>query len=172
MTVKDCKIKKGFPMCSTFYLKVPISWCFSVITSNINLWLAKNKTNSPKDHWTLQWKGLNLYSRDRVLKIASFEWAGYLGCWNCKPFSEGKNSFQWRVYPGSLLPKRCQRQSSKKICFFVNRSLTKNLFFCMFQGLYLYTVCTLHMYLYRYLGFDPLPVPVSNEGLQLSLNIQ
>ena len=26
----------------------------------------------PKDHWTLQWKGLNLYSRGRVLKIAQF----------------------------------------------------------------------------------------------------
>ena len=33
----------------------------------------------PKDHWTLQWKGLNLYSRNRVLKIASFEASGYLG---------------------------------------------------------------------------------------------
>ena len=32
-----------------------------------------------KDHWTLQWKGLNLYSRGRVLKIASFEGSGYLG---------------------------------------------------------------------------------------------
>ena len=31
----------------------------------------------PKDHWTLQWKGLNLYSRDWVLKIASFESSGY-----------------------------------------------------------------------------------------------
>ena len=27
----------------------------------------------PKDHWTLQWKGLNLYSRGRGLNIASFE---------------------------------------------------------------------------------------------------
>ena len=33
----------------------------------------------PKDHWTLQWKGLNLYSRNRVLKTASFEGSGYLG---------------------------------------------------------------------------------------------
>ena len=33
----------------------------------------------PKDHWTLQWKGLNLYSRGRVLKKASFEGSGYLG---------------------------------------------------------------------------------------------
>ena len=33
----------------------------------------------PEDHWTLQWKGLNLYSRVRVLKIASFEGSGYLG---------------------------------------------------------------------------------------------
>ena len=38
----------------------------------------------PKDHWTLQWKGLNLYSRDRVLKIASFEGSGYLGLVNCR----------------------------------------------------------------------------------------
>ena len=33
----------------------------------------------PKHHWTLQWKGLNLYSRNRVLKTASFEGSGYLG---------------------------------------------------------------------------------------------
>ncbi len=33
----------------------------------------------PKDHWTLQWKGLNLYSRGRALKIAAFEGSGYLG---------------------------------------------------------------------------------------------
>ena len=35
--------------------------------------------SDPKDHWTLQWKGLNLYSRGRVLKMASFEGSGYLG---------------------------------------------------------------------------------------------
>ena len=35
---------------------------------------------SPKDHLTLQWKGLNLYSRGSgVLKIASFEGSGSLG---------------------------------------------------------------------------------------------
>ena len=33
----------------------------------------------PKDHWTLQWKGLNQYSKGRVLKIASFEGSGSLG---------------------------------------------------------------------------------------------
>ena len=33
----------------------------------------------PKDHWTLKWKGLNLYSRGRVLKMASLEGSGYLG---------------------------------------------------------------------------------------------
>ena len=33
----------------------------------------------PKDHWTLQWKGLNLYSRGRILKMTSFEGSGYLG---------------------------------------------------------------------------------------------
>ena len=27
----------------------------------------------PQQSWTLQWKGLNLYRRGRVLKIASFE---------------------------------------------------------------------------------------------------
>ena len=32
-----------------------------------------------KDHWTTQWKGLNLYRRGRVLKIASLEGSGYLG---------------------------------------------------------------------------------------------
>ena len=30
-------------------------------------------TDLPKDHWTFQWKGLNLYSRVWVLKIATFE---------------------------------------------------------------------------------------------------
>ncbi len=33
----------------------------------------------PKDHWTLQWKGLNLHSRGWILKIASFEGSGSLG---------------------------------------------------------------------------------------------
>ena len=33
----------------------------------------------PKNPWTLQWKGLNLYSRGRVLKIAIFEGSGFLG---------------------------------------------------------------------------------------------
>ena len=33
----------------------------------------------PKDHLTLQWKGLNLYCRGRVLKTASFEGSGSLG---------------------------------------------------------------------------------------------
>ena len=33
----------------------------------------------PKDHWTPQWKGLNLHSRGWVLKTASFEGSGYLG---------------------------------------------------------------------------------------------
>ena len=33
----------------------------------------------PKDHLTLQWKGLTLYSRGWVLKIASFEGSGSLG---------------------------------------------------------------------------------------------
>ena len=45
-------------------------------------WLVKNpliRFNNPKDHWTLQWKGLNLYRRGRVLKTASFEGSGYLG---------------------------------------------------------------------------------------------
>ena len=31
-----------------------------------------------KDPWTLQWMGLNLYSRGWVLKITSFEGLGYL----------------------------------------------------------------------------------------------
>ena len=35
--------------------------------------------NICKDHWTLQWKGLNLSSSVWVLKIASFEGSGYLG---------------------------------------------------------------------------------------------
>ena len=32
----------------------------------------------PKDHLTLQWNGLNLYCRGRVLKTASFEGSGSL----------------------------------------------------------------------------------------------
>ena len=44
----------------------------------------------PKDHWALEWKGLNLYSRDTVLKMASFEGVrilrvvplGNLICWS------------------------------------------------------------------------------------------
>ena len=32
-----------------------------------------------KDHWTPQWKGLNLYRKGWVLKIASLEGSGYLG---------------------------------------------------------------------------------------------
>ena len=32
-----------------------------------------------QDHWTLKWKGLILYSRVWVLKIARFEGPGYLG---------------------------------------------------------------------------------------------
>jgi len=32
-----------------------------------------------QDHFTIQWKGLNGYSRGWVLKIASFEGSGYLG---------------------------------------------------------------------------------------------
>jgi len=34
---------------------------------------------NPTDHLTLQWKGLNLYCRGRVLKTASFEGSGSLG---------------------------------------------------------------------------------------------
>ena len=37
------------------------------------------KFTHPKDHWTLQWKGLNLHSRGWILKIASFEGSGSLG---------------------------------------------------------------------------------------------
>ena len=37
------------------------------------------KSIIPKDHLTLQWKGLNLHSRGWVLKIASFEGSGSLG---------------------------------------------------------------------------------------------
>ena len=37
------------------------------------------KRSSPKDHGTLEWKGLNLCSRVWVLKIARFEGSGYLG---------------------------------------------------------------------------------------------
>ena len=34
----------------------------------------------PKDPWTLQWKGWNLYDAGvRVLKIGTFEGSGYLG---------------------------------------------------------------------------------------------
>ena len=34
----------------------------------------------PKDPWTLQWRGWNLYSRGVwVLKIGTFEGSGYLG---------------------------------------------------------------------------------------------
>ena len=43
-------------------------------------WRHPNKKNiNPKDHWTLQWKGLNLYGRVGSSKIASFEGSGYLG---------------------------------------------------------------------------------------------
>ena len=142
MTVKDCKIKKGFPMCSTFYLKVPISWCFSVITSNINLWLAKNKTNSPKDHWTLQWKGLNLYSRDRVLKIASFEWWGYLGCWNCKPFSEGKNSPQRTSLPWRFATKKVPGNLPKRYAFCQSKSHKEPLLLHVSGAILIYVHCT------------------------------
>ena len=38
------------------------------------------KHNRPKNPWTLQWKGLNLYNKGiRVLKIAIFEGSGFLG---------------------------------------------------------------------------------------------
>ena len=40
----------------------------------------------PKDKWTLQWKGLNLRSRGRVLKIASFEGSGSLGLFKTAVF--------------------------------------------------------------------------------------
>ena len=36
------------------------------------------------NYWTLQWKGLNLYSRGRALKIATFEGSGYLGLTICR----------------------------------------------------------------------------------------
>ena len=36
--------------------------------------------NSPNNPGTLQWKGLNLYSRGPGLKIATFEGSGFLGC--------------------------------------------------------------------------------------------
>ena len=35
--------------------------------------------NSPNNPGTLQWKGLNLYSRGPGLKIATFEGSGFLG---------------------------------------------------------------------------------------------
>ena len=36
-------------------------------------WRHPNKKNiNPKDHWTLQWKGLNLYGRGWVLKNSQF----------------------------------------------------------------------------------------------------
>ena len=39
-----------------------------------------SKTNHPKNPWTLQWRGLNLYDAGvRVLKIATFEGSGFLG---------------------------------------------------------------------------------------------
>ena len=39
--------------------------------------------NCPKDHWTLQWKSLNLYDAGvGSSKKASFEGSGYLGCEN------------------------------------------------------------------------------------------
>ena len=41
--------------------------------------LPPKKRGFPKDHLTLQWMGLNLYSRGWVLKIASFEGSGSLG---------------------------------------------------------------------------------------------
>ena len=42
-------------------------------------YVVNNHTLRIIGHWTLQWKGLNLYSRDRVLKMASFEGSGSLG---------------------------------------------------------------------------------------------
>ena len=44
-----------------------------------NFFGENRRWNYPKDHWTLQWNGLNLYSRGRVLKMTSFEGSGYLG---------------------------------------------------------------------------------------------
>ncbi len=56
---------------------------------------------SPKDHWTLQWKGLNLYSRVWVLKIASFEGSGYLGSKNL--FASGVHDhFFWDKQTNSM----------------------------------------------------------------------
>ena len=69
----------------------------------IDLKISCQICTCPKDHWTLQWKGLNLCSRDRVLKIASFEGSGYLGCGSqicvceggLRPFSFRKTLQNW-----------------------------------------------------------------------------
>jgi len=57
------------------------------------------KSSSPKDHCTLEWKGLNLYSRVWVLKIARFERSGYLGFLNILNIHQGS---PWVAFLSSL----------------------------------------------------------------------
>ena len=84
----------------------------------------------PKDHWTLQWKGLNLYNKDRVLKMASFEGWGSLGI--NKTTSTGSFSFLqlcnhltdlfrprywWEIYPSNGLEGKKQPNSFLLVAF-------------------------------------------------------
>ena len=54
--------------------------CFFFSASGTGLYDVVINLHPPKTPWTLQWKGLNLYSRGvLVLKIAIFEGSGSLG---------------------------------------------------------------------------------------------
>ena len=69
----------SFPIFLGMGRVVDLGWFSEVSSPKIPGRILSIPVYCPKDHWTLQWKGLNLYSRGRVLKIASFEGSGYLG---------------------------------------------------------------------------------------------
>ena len=97
----------------------------------------------PKDHWTLQWKGLNLYSRRRGLKIASFEDSMILRVSKIQLTSDfffpipEKGKTQKKSPPGVVenLAAGVQRSwtwsfSSKKSCSLPRRSVKFFIFCC------------------------------------------